>query len=542
MSGPDPPALERLFRLGRLTRRQFVSGLAASGLTVSAIELLAGCGSIPVPEAKVVARSLCLIVLDAFRPDYAALAPMPALQTLIARGTTFERAWVGQLETQTPPAHATISTGLFPRNDGILGFEWRDPETRREVLAGWEQGSSLGALGRRMEATRPQSIPWSIKAADPNATVVTISSEKVYAADTLAAHAADYVLFHRFAGGRLQATALPGQAPPRDFFADRSLDLTLPLRRFTDWDTLSADLAVAAFAAFHPRALMVNLPGTDVYGHAYGGPASPEIMAKVVRGQDRAIARIVDLYRRAGTVDETLFVVTADHGLVSNHHVVTPAMVRSAVARAEAEYLFHTGGSAKYIYLRRPSPTAARAVAREMLRLPGVVAAYFQTGAGFEPVPTAIDGDVQAAHGYLLGTFRGPIAPDVVAVYRESTVGTALPWAYGNHGGLSWKVQHVPLVLAGPGIRPGIRSRTPARLVDIAPTIHRAMGLSPPPMDGLVLAGAIRNATALEVHAQAASLNRLERHQDALREQSDADLREDRRNSMGPPPARAPVP
>lgn len=542
MSEPERLALERLFRLGRLTRRQFITGLGAAGLTVSSVELLAGCGATPQPVAEGVARSLCLIVLDAFRPDYATLAPMPALQALIARGTTFERAWVGQLETQTPTAHATISTGLFPRNDGVIGFEWRDPETRREVLAGWEQGTSLGSLGRRMERIRPQSIPQTIKAADPRATVVTVSSEKVYAADTLAAHAADYVLFHKFGGGRLQATALPDQSPPRDFFETRSLDLRLPLRRFTDWDTLSTDLAVAAFQAFRPRALMVNLPGADVYGHAFGGPASPEIMAKVVRGQDRAIGRVVDLYRQAGTLEETLFVVAADHGMVPNHHVVTPAMVKAAVSRAEAEYLFHTGGSSKYIYLRRPTTLTARAVARETLRLPGVIAAYFRHGGAYEPAASTIEGDMLAAHEYLLGTFRGRIAPDVVAVYRENTVGTAIPWAYGNHGGLSWKVQHVPLVLSGPGIRGGVRSRAPARLVDVAPTVLHAMGLTAPPSDGIVLADALRTATAAEVHTQASLLDRLERYQDALQGESDADLSEDRRNGVGPPPAQSPTP
>jgi hypothetical protein len=36
----------------------------------------------------------------------------------------------------------------MPKHDGVLGFEWRDPKSQREVLDGWPPGILAGALDR----------------------------------------------------------------------------------------------------------------------------------------------------------------------------------------------------------------------------------------------------------------------------------------------------------------------------------------------------------------------------------------------------------
>jgi predicted AlkP superfamily pyrophosphatase or phosphodiesterase len=61
----------------------------------------------PAPQARKVSpqpKYLVLIVMDGFRADYASLAPMPALKALMHEGMTYNRAWVGQLESVTPCA------------------------------------------------------------------------------------------------------------------------------------------------------------------------------------------------------------------------------------------------------------------------------------------------------------------------------------------------------------------------------------------------------------------------------------------------------
>jgi arylsulfatase A-like enzyme len=538
-----PRDLERLYRRGLLSRRQLIQGLAALGVSGSSLELLFGATAHAQTTAPVAtAKYLVVITLDAFRPDYMNLAPMPALSALMRAGTSYDRAWVGQLESETPVSHATISTGALPKRQGVIGFEWRDPKTLEEVLDGWPPGVLAGKLAKDLHDAGVSSIPSLVKAARPKAVVVTASSEKVYAAGAMGGWAADYVLYHQRTGpGKtiLTPSAVPGHAPPPEFFQHPGLKTVLPMKHFTDWDYLSTVLGLVAIDQFRPDVLMLNLPGADVYGHPYGGPAAPAIFRQIVGGIDRNIARIVQAYKTAGIFDQTLFVIAGDHGMVPNDRTVSGDDTRTAVAQAGGKYHFHTGGTAADIYLH--NYWHARAVAMEMLKLPGVAAAYYQTRPKgrneYVPAPgMSIDPSLDAAYRYLLDTIVGPTAPDVVAPFRENTIGTASTNAHGDHGGLNWGAQHVPLVFSGPGVTAGVVSEAPARLVDVAPTIVRLMGLPPAPMDGTVLADAVTAADAQEVATQASLSGTLTAYQDALIAQSLTNIAEDQRTRLNPPP------
>lgn len=471
------------------------------------------------------------------------LAPMPELESLIRRGTVYERAWLGQIESLTPVGHATLSTGALPRHHGIIGFEWLDPTTDLEVMDGWDLGSSLGSVGRDIHAAHPACIPQAIKHANPNATVVALSSEKYYAADAMGAQTADYVLYHRAVQGQLRPAHVRGQVPPPSFLANPDLHLTLPFKHFSDWDYLASEMAVAALREFAPEALMINLPGADAYGHPYGGPATPRVMSRVVAGLDRSIGRIVAAYKQAGLVDDTLFVVTSDHGMIPNTHTIGSPAVIAALKRAGALSIFHTGGTAQYVYLQPQSRSRAAAVARELNRIPGVTGGYFRTAAGsYESIGARAGAAVDAAYRYLISTFSSGRAPDVVAPFRENAMGTQRSYAYGNHGGLSWGVQAIPLVLAGPGIHAGKRSQAAARLIDVAPTILKVLGLPPSDMDGIPLADAIVDPPAAAVHAQKTVDAELRPHRDALFDRAERDLWEDRQARLAPPPSLPPRP
>lgn len=541
-------ALDRITRGERLSRRALFAALAACGLGVTSIDLLAGLlGPGTQGEAESVPPSaalyLCLIVLDGFRPEYLNLAPTPAVDALAGRGVFYERAWVGQLETETPAGHATLSTGVYPRHDGIIGFEWRDPVTRREVMDGWEMPNGVGKIGLDMQRVHGNSIPQAVKLANPGATVVSLSSEKIYAADAMAAGTADYAFYHRRVAGRLVPATVTGFVPPPELLSQPGLSLPLPLQRFSDWDRLAGRVARASLAALLPDVLMVNLPGSDFYGHKFGGLDSPAVMAKVVAGQDRQIGKLFDAYREAGIFDQTLFVLTADHGMVPNHHELNPKMVSAVGQETGAQILFHTGGTGKYVYLDDRSRRKARKVARGIARLPTITSTYFRNGDGdYEPAGTRPDPLLDAAYRYLFSTFNGARGPDVVAAYRENTIGSVYPQLYGNHGGMSWGTHQIPLILAGPGVRRGFRSKAPARLVDVAPTVMRLLGMNLPGQDGTVLADALTHPTLLELAAQASHVTALNRHQDALRELAAEEIRQDRKRGIKPLPSVAVTP
>src|SRR5579884_2962258 len=498
MSGAELSDLDRLYRQGRISRRQFVLGLAALGLTPGTIAALAG--GEPVQAAEPIRPEyLVVITLDACRPDYLQLADMPVLNSLIKSGTSYDRAWVGQLESETPTGHVSLSTGATPRHTGVIGFEWRNPRTGKEALDGWPKWVRAGDLERDLKASNANSIPRAVKAAEPHAKIVTVSSEKVHAADGMGGPWADYILFHeRVGSGRntLLPRGMPGHTPHPDFFRPASLHSHLPLTSFFQWDALSDTMALHALTQFRPKVLMVNLPGIDVYGHAAGGPVNEFVMRQVVEGADRSLGRIMDAYRRAGIVEKTLVVVVGDHGMVSNTHTVAKETVQRAVTAAGGRYFFHTGGTAADIYLH--NPWHARAVAEQVARIPHVAGAYY-------------------------------------LARRENTIGEAYDVARGDHGGLNWGAQHVPLVLSGPGIASGVVSHFPARLIDVAPTVLRRLGIKPSRMDGVVLADALTDATAAEVAAQTALAAPLTAIQDGIMAAAEADIAADQKAHAHPP-------
>jgi hypothetical protein len=219
---------------------------------------------------------------------------------------------------------------------------------------------------------------------------------------------------------------------------------------------------------------------------------------------------------------------------------VDDAMTRSLVRAGGGHYLFHTGGTAAYVYLQNPQSAAQ--VAKEFGRAPGVEGSYVLSASGsaytYELAPgIKVDPALQAAHQYLLSTFSGPTGPDVVAAFRENTIGTKFSSAHGQHGGLNWGAQHVPLIISGPGVRSGTVSLFPARLMDVAPTVLRLLDIPSAPMDGVILANALLDPTAAEVAAQADLTVALTAYQDSLRQQAAQNIAEDIKGHFMPPPS-----
>lgn len=539
---PDATELERLLARGVLTRRYFLAGMMALGATASGLEALLGSEPLEASAQVTAAQYVCIITLDAFRPDYRNLAAMPTLTALAKSGVSYDRAWVGQLESETPTGHASISTGSHPVHDGVIGFEWKDPNTGVERLDGWPKGVIAGDLEADLRNSGAYSIPLAIKAFDPTSKIVAISSEKVYAADAMGGWAADFILYHQRSGSKtntlLTPTALPNHAPPADFFQVPHLTAHMPFHQFSQWDYLSAMLVNRAVEVYRPKLMMVNLPGGDVYGHPYGGPATPAVMRQVVVGIDRNLTRIVQAYKKAGIFDQTLFVISSDHGMVPNDRAVDGATTKAVVRAAGGDYLFHTGGTAAYIYLK--NPVAAPRVATAMAKVPGVVAAYYKGGSDNEyfRAPNArIDSTLDAAYQYMFGTFSSPVAPDVIAPFRENTIGTKANKAHGDHGGANWGAQHIEMIFSGPGIRSNVVSHAPARLVDIAPTVLRALQLPAVNMDGAVLADALVAPVTADVVNQHRLTAQLTPHLNAFTGQSTQDIAQDVKAGAVPPPS-----
>lgn len=445
------------------------------------------------------AKYLVLLVLDGAEPGYFSLGPLPHLDALRRNGVQYDRAWAGILESETPSGHAALSTGSTPARDGLLGFNWItsnndtvhlfDPNIVRQ-----------GGIERVMQAAGAPTIASLFKGRHPKAKVVAVSGHKYYAADPLGGPKADYIMYYApNSRNRYVPTAIPGHVPPASILNSRRLVWPGTSLPSGVEDRLATKLALTSFAKVHQRVTLINLPEFDwPLGHVHGGQTW--YARRLMMSFDHDLGMIEDAYRRAGVLNQTVFVITADHGMAPLRYQIPDSLLDNAVTAAGTSSLETTYSTAGYVWLKNPSfaqQVAANAVKKND---PHVQSVYYEVGSGnnrryVRAGGHKISSAASAANQYLLGSFNGGNAPDVVAFCTEDAAFVtkgAESWK-GNHGGAAWQSQHIPLIISGPGVLHGVVSHSAARLEDIAPTALALFGIRSTGMQGTVLADALAN-------------------------------------------------
>ena len=455
---------------------------------------------------------ILLVVLDAVRPDYLDLVPMPNLEAIQQEGTSYEHAWVGQLINNTPPSHATINTGVFPRRHGVIGFEWADQFGRWITLFEVEGEERLSKL---LIQSGVPTLADLVRQLYPCAHSVAISGPKVHAAVAMGGRtSADWILY---ASSSEQATpegwaqysdvkpaTVPGHEPPAELLQNRALYEPGPLGP-EDLDRWAVDAALMLLQRYQPRLLMVNLAEADVVGHATGGTTNPEKMSRVMASLDEQLGRLIDWYRQEGLLEDTIIVVISDHGMVPNERNVKPNAIFKALNDSGTER--HPNATARtHIWLTDPSKGSEAAEAISTLQEPAILGVYYKEPGGSNyllPPGSRLEEPMRATLSYLLSTYAGPTSPDLVIILRENTLLAKWPeGSHGLHGEITWGTQHIVFTLYGPGIKEGSVSHYPARLVDIVPTIASLMGLTHYGWDGIVLADAFEKPASEELVVQ----------------------------------------
>jgi len=468
-----------------------------------------------------------MIVVDAGRTNYFDLPHLPHIHALMHNGVVYTNAWVGQLNSSTPDVHVTLGTGTLPRENGFMGFGWVDPVTRRSVdfrtlLANHAIDPVLRSLPVPSIATRLHEFM-------PGAISVAVSGHKDYAAVGLGGGTADYVLYGQFTKKQFVPRFLHGP-PPLTATERLALTVPQPLPRGGE-DTWAFNYASYVARHVRPKLLMINLPEMDTWGH-WDGPNSPALVG-LMRNIDRGIGRIEKTYGQMGLLRRTDFIITADHGMMESIPSRNWVPIENAAAGPGAKIVRGDGESGA-IWLTDPA-LAQEAAARVVALHPSHVEAVFyrsRVGGDYSfvrasPVSWMVGPNVGDAYKYLVDSAAGPNGPDVWVLFRENY--TVVPknvagiWR-GTHGGPSWKVQHIPLIMSGSGIRSGIRSTFPARSIDVAPTIERLLGLPAIHRDGVILGDALLGASKWELRPEAAIAPDLKLRVTALEKQSQVDV------------------
>jgi predicted AlkP superfamily pyrophosphatase or phosphodiesterase len=494
-----------------------------------------------------------LITVDQLRPEYPEMFASHmsgGLARLYKSGALFTNAFQDHGNTETAPGHASTLSGRFPRSTGIVAniagvndensplvgargegaspfrfrgtvlADWmraKDPATRLLSVSRKDRGAIL-PLGRIKD-----EVFWYAS----NGTFTT----SVWYADTLptwvqafnsrrlpqqyAGQSWDLLLD---AGVYTEPDSVPVEGGGRNFLfphpmSEDTARAAALLPNYPMMDEVTLQFALAGLLARglgdtpgRTDLLAVSLSSTDAVGHAYG-PDSRELHDQILR-LDKSLGTFLDSLYKVRDSSRILIGLTSDHGVApyaqaevksrfrsapggfADLRPVLAAVYRGMIAAGVDSSAFRWEGESLYL---EPEPfrrarvnrdSVSRVLALNLARVEGVLRSETYTDLMKR----------NPARDPIARRWQQMYAPDMpIAV-----VTTLRPFWYfagtinATHGSPHDYDAHVPVLFAGPGIKPG-RYDELARVVDMAPTFAALLGVRPlERLDGVVLTNALR--------------------------------------------------
>jgi predicted AlkP superfamily pyrophosphatase or phosphodiesterase len=487
-----------------------------------------------------------LITVDQLRPDYLTRWEgefTGGLARLLRQGAFFTEAVHDHATTETAPGHATLGSGRHPRHTNIVRNEVGVGDPQAPLVDGARGG---GASPWRFRGTA--LIDWmrsrdqwtrglSVSRKDRGAILPMGRAQQsaywystdgrfvtsTYYADTLPTwvrqfNGRDFV--GALDGASWTLLREPALYPERDDIPRENggRDFTFPhvlpaerarrasqLTEYPVMDSLTVQFALAGVEAMELGArtstdfLGVSLSTTDAVGHRYG-PQSREVHDQVLR-VDRYLGQLIDSLYALRDSSRILFALSADHGVapypelyftgadttrgrVDIRPVFAAAHSALAARGIEGDALEFESGIVVLDSLRLrargvPVDSVIQSLRRQLRALPGVM----RVDEVAELAALAARGDPYAQRWW------NAIPHDFGAVLTITLEPNHYWFTYRNagHGMPHEYDMRVPIIFMGPAFVPG-RYPVRARTVDLAPTLARALGVTPSePIDGTPL-------------------------------------------------------
>lgn len=423
-------------------------------------------------------RTVVLVSIDGLGHAYLAdpRADMPTIRRLAQEGAVAD-GMLTVFPSVTWTAHATISTGVWPRRHGILANDIIDRQTRQKVTL----------------LCDPVYEPAAILRAP---TILEVASRAgLITAGVLWPLTRSYPFVH------YAAPDMPGDDAWTKFgtsaWIERLREKGLPVDDHGRWcreagggvprDWLYTRMTRQLLEEHQPNLIFVHLVEPDHVQHRTG-PYSGDAYWAASYADDR-IRDILEAILRSPRAGSTYLIVCSDHGFFPIRRTIQPNVLlrqmglvtlKDGKPAAQDAWCLPQGGSAAvYVF---NSPRRRELVAELRQRLAVVE--------GIERVFTAEE-------FALLGQAspeEHPWAPDLWLaakreyVFSEGAVGDQVvvdrPGPGGTHGYLPDDPDMWALcVIWGPGISPGTRLGR-IQLVDLAPTVAALLGIQLPESDG----------------------------------------------------------
>jgi predicted AlkP superfamily pyrophosphatase or phosphodiesterase len=212
-------------------------------------------------------------------------------------------------------------------------------------------------------------------------------------------------------------------------------------------------------AAERPRLVMSYWHGADTAGHSKG-PDHPDV-AKALAGQDRELGALLAALDARSAWSHTTLIVVSDHGMTrATESVPIARALRSAKVRAHIE----PSSSVAHVFLENPEDLAR--AERALAGLAGVRVDRRE----------ALPASLHLSHP----TRTGDLVVRTEPPYTFATSGPLERAARGMHGYAPEDPDMAGIFLAlGRGVPAGARPEA-VRMIDVAPTVARLLGIDPP--------------------------------------------------------------
>jgi len=240
--------------------------------------------------------------------DVADSGEAPNVARLIASGGAFRYGAIASLPTVTLANHTSLLTGCHPGHHGILHNAWYDPALRRQVVtvsaSTWQEAMKWMSPGI-------ETIHEALKRARPESVTLSVNEP--------ADRGANYSTFELFRQQKVDLL-LPDMSELPPHTTASFAESYEPYRWWSLADAVGLRQACSIWGGHYldvnyppPAFSWISFSLTDAAFHA-GGPHS-EIARAAVRDTDGRIGDLIGAVERAGALDDTAFLLVADHGM-----------------------------------------------------------------------------------------------------------------------------------------------------------------------------------------------------------------------------------
>jgi len=470
------------------------------------------------------------------------------LAWLLDNGAVFTDAHHNHAITATAPGHATLASGRFPAHTGIYSNYWFDVETQEEAYSAGESSSPspvhlwgttfadwlkdrdarskvftaspkdrsavlMGGHGADAAISywHSEGIWWTGDYYDgPTGDWFDSSLERQWLDDYFgslweplvtdpavwAEHGITHLETGVFASGFPYPIGRPDVEPDSAFY--RAIYSTPMMdgylaelgKAMIDGEQLGADGSIDF--------LGLSFSATDAVGHDFG-PNSPEILDTLLR-LDGYLGELIDHIDEVVGLEHVIFALSADHGVATMPEYLElvgegegkrlDAEDIRCVQNAGRQFRERFGEADWFLSGFYLDVATIESQGTTVAEVESAMAALLEECAAIEKVwtstelttPGSTDANDPMAELHRNNHVPGR-APNLTVQLKSGYL--YYPGRGTTHGSAHAYDTHVPLILAGPGIAPGVIDQR-VHTVDLAPTLAALIGLTPPEdLDGV---------------------------------------------------------